>query len=79
MVDIDVFVEFNDIKACHRFEKLDKDKFQKTLLSFLTGKTVKSYCSIKRGLSVLIAVSNNLSQSIKTFASENLTLVNESS
>ena len=49
LVDVNIFVEFNNMKAGHRFGKLDKLNFQKNC---------KGLSSVKKGLPVLIAVGN---------------------
>ena len=51
LADIDVLVESQDIEACHRFGKPDKDKSQKTILDFVNRKNSKKVLLNKRKLS----------------------------
>ena len=51
LADIDVLVESQDIEACHRFGKPDKDKLQKTILDFVNRKNSKKVLLNKKKLS----------------------------
>ena len=51
LADIDVLVESQDIEACHRFGKPDKDKSQKTILDFVNRKNSKKVLLNKKKLS----------------------------
>ena len=55
LADIDVFVESQNIEACYRFGKPDRDKSQKTLCFLWTGKTARKFYLTRKNLTVLIA------------------------
>ena len=59
LADIDVFVTSQDIDACHRFGKPDRDSHRKQLCLLWTGKTAKFYLT-RKNLAVLIAANTIL-------------------
>ena len=78
LADIDVFVESEDIEACHRFGKPDRDKSQQTIVYFVNRKNCKKVLFNKKTLDSIDCSKHNFTQNIKIFASENLTPMNES-
>ena len=78
LADIDVSVESQDIKACHRFGKPDRDKSQKTIVWFVNRKNCKQVLFNKKKLSSVDCSKHNFTQNTKIFANENLTPTNES-
>ena len=59
LTDIGIYVVGSHITAGHRFGKLDKQKFQKTIVRFVDRKNCKKVLFNKR-LAVLIAVNMTL-------------------
>ena len=51
LADIDVFIETQNIEACHRFGKPDRDKSQKTIVRFVNRKNCKKVLFNKKKLS----------------------------
>ena len=51
LADIDVSLESQDIEACHRFGKPDRDKSQKRILQFVNRKNCKKVLFNKKKLS----------------------------
>ena len=78
LADIDVSVESEDIEACHRFGKPDRDKSQKTIVQLVNRKNYKKVLFNKKNLSNIDCSKHNFTQNTKIFANENLTSVNES-
>ena len=78
LTDIDVSVESQDIEACHRFGKPDRDKSQKTIVRFVNRKNCKKFLLNKKKLSSIACSKNSFTQNTKIFANENLTPMNES-
>ena len=60
LADIDVLVESQDIEACHRFGKPDRDNSQKTILDFVNRKTVSKFYLTRKNLAVLITANTIL-------------------
>ena len=71
----DVFVESQDIKACHRFGK--PDVILRKQLCVLWTKNKKVLCN-KKKLSSIDCSRHNFTQNTKNFGNENLTPMNES-
>ena len=59
LADIDVLVESQDVEACHRFDKPDRDKSQKT-------KNCKTFYLTRKNLAVLITA-NTILRKIQIF------------
>ena len=78
LADIDVSVESQDIEACHRLGKPDRDKFQKITVRFVNRKNCKKVLFNKKKLSSIDCSKHNFTQNTKVFANENLTPMNES-
>ena len=78
LADIDVFVESEDIEACHRFDKPDRDKSQKTIMYFVNRKSCKKVLFNKKKLSSIDCSKHSFTQNTKSFANENLTPMYES-
>ena len=78
LADIDVSVESQDIEACHRFGKPDRDKSQKTIVQFVNRKNCKKVLFNKNKLSSIDCSKHNFTQNTKIFANENLRPMNES-
>ena len=78
LADIDVSVESQDIEACHRLGKPDRDKFQKITVRFVNRKNCKKVLFNKKKLSSIDCSKHNFTQNTKNFANENLTPLNES-
>ena len=55
LADIDVSVESQNIEACHRFDKPDRDKSEKTIVGFVNRKNCKKVLLNKKNVAVLIA------------------------
>ena len=62
LADIDVSVESQDIEACHRFGKPDRDKSQKTILQFVNRKNCKKVLFNKKKLSSIDCSKYNFTQ-----------------
>ena len=60
LADIDVSRESQDIEACHRFGKPDRDNHRKEFCSLWTGKTARKFYSTRKNLAVLIAANTIL-------------------
>ena len=69
LADINVFVESEDIEACHWFG----DKSQKTIVSFVNRKNCKKVLFNKKKRSSIDCSKHNFIQNTKTFGNENLT------
>ena len=65
LADIDVLVESQDIEACHRFGKPDRDNSQKTILDFVNRKTVRKFYLTRKNLAVLITANTILCKTQK--------------
>ena len=78
LADIDVFVESEDIEACHRFDKPDRDKSQKTIVHLVNRKNCKKVLFNKKKLSNIDCSRHSFTQNTKIFANENLTPMYES-
>ena len=78
LADIDVLVESQDIVACHRFGKYDRDRFQKTIVCFVNWKTARKFSVTIKKINCIDNSKHNFMQNTKIFANENLTPVNES-
>ena len=78
MADIDVLVESQDMEVCHRFGKPDRDKFQKTIMRFVTRKNYKKVLFNKKKLGSIDNSKHGFTQNTKIFANESLTRINES-
>ena len=48
LADIDVFVESEDVEACQRFGRPDRDKSQKTMVCFVNRKNCKKVLFLTR-------------------------------
>ena len=48
LADIDVFVESEDVEACHKFGRPDRDKSQKTMVCFVNWKNCKKVLFLTR-------------------------------
>ena len=68
LADIDVLVESQDIEACHRFGKPDRNNFQKTILDFVNRKNSKKVLLNKKKLSSIDNSKHNFMQNKKFFA-----------
>ena len=68
LADIDVLVESQDIEACHRFGKPDRDNSQKTILDFGNRKNSKKVLLNKKKLSSIDNSKHNFMQNTKIFA-----------
>ena len=66
LADIDVSVESQDIKGCHRFDRPDRDKSQKTIVRSVNRKNCKKVLFNKKNLTVLIAA-NTILRKIQKF------------
>ena len=60
LADVDVLVESQDIEACHRFGKPERDKSQKTTVRFVKRKNCKKALFKKKLLSLLITANTIL-------------------
>ena len=78
LADIDVLVESQDVEACHRFDKPDRDKSQKIIVRFVNRKNCKKFYLTRKNLAVLITANTIFTQNTKSFANQNLTTMNES-
>ena len=74
LVHIDFSTERQDIEACDRFGKPDRDKSQKTNARFVNKKLLFN----KEKISSSNCSKHNFMQNSKIFANENLTPKNES-
>ena len=66
LADIDVLVESQDVEACHRFDKPDRDKSQKTIVRFVNRKNCKKFYLTRKNLAVLITA-NTILRKIQIF------------
>ena len=48
LADIDAFVESEDVEACHRFGRPERDKSQKTMVCFVNWKNCKKVLFLTR-------------------------------
>ena len=48
LADTDVFVEYQDIEACHRFGKADRQKSKNTIVQLTNRKICKNILSNKK-------------------------------
>ena len=78
LADTDVFVEYQDIEACHRFGKADRQKSKNTIVQLTNRKICKNILSNKNKLGKIDCKRHNFNGSTKIFANENLTPMNES-
>ena len=78
LADIDVLFESQDIEACHRFGKPDRDRSLKTIVFFVNRKNCKKVLFKKKKLSSMDNSKHNFTQNSKNFANENPTPMNES-
>ena len=78
LADIDVSIESQDIEACHRFGKRDRDQSQKTIVQFVNRKNCKKVLFNKKKLGSIDCSKHNFMQNTKIFVNENLTPMNES-
>ena len=65
LADIDVLVESQDIQACHRFGKSDRDKSQKTVVRFVNRKNCKKVLFNKKKLNSIDNSKHNFTQNLK--------------
>ena len=75
--DIEVNISANDVEACHRIGKPDRNKSKKTIVHFLNRKHCKKALLNRRKLENLDKEKHGFSQNIKVFINEHLTLMNE--
>ena len=78
LADIDVLLESQDIEACHRFGKPNRDRSLKTIVLFVNRKNCKKVLFNKKKPSSIDNSKHNFTQNTKNFANENLTPMNES-
>ena len=78
LTDIDLYIEHQDIEACHKFGKADRQKSKKTIMWSTNRKNCKKVLPNKKKLGKIDCRKHNFSNSTKIFSSENLTPMNES-